>query len=261
VEIPVWMSKGIIIFGARLEIATMNTPQTLNSIIIEDNDIDREMLCLSLQKYPFIHLSGIFTNPIESLEMLKSGKVDLIFSDIDMPEINGIEFFKTQMNPPLCIFVTVHPEYAIDAFDVQAVDYIMKPIREERLDKAIQRTLELIEIKSKAIQYTLQFEQDFMMIREGNESTKVYARDILFLEALTNYTKVVTEKKTYITLQNLKGFLDHLPKEKFIRIHRSYAVSREKIDGFATSEIVIGPHHLPIGKTYRQTVKNLARID
>jgi two-component system LytT family response regulator len=237
----------------------MDTPQTLYSIIIEDNDIDREMLSLSLQKYPFIHVSGIFTNPVEALEMLNSGKIDLIFSDIDMPEINGIEFFKAQQDPPLCIFITVHPEYAIDAFDVQAVDYIMKPIRQERLDKAIQRTLELIEIKSKALRYTLQFEQDAMMIREGNESSKVYARDILFLEALTNYTKVVTEKKNYITLQNLKGFLDHLPKDKFIRIHRSYAVSREKIDGVSTSEIVIKQHHLPIGKTYRQSVKSLVR--
>jgi DNA-binding LytR/AlgR family response regulator len=237
----------------------MNTPQTLYSIIIEDNEIDREMLSLSLQKYPYIHVAGVFTNPIESLEMLHSGKVDLIFSDIDMPGINGIDFFKAQQNPPLCIFTTVHPEYAIDAFDVQAVDYIMKPIRPERLEKAIQRTLELLEIRSKALQYTLQFEQDAMMIREGNETTKVYAREILFLEALTNYTKVVTEKKNYITLQNLKGFLDHLPKEKFIRIHRSYAVAREKIDGLTTSEIVIGKHHLPIGKTYRQTVKSLAR--
>lgn len=239
----------------------MNTPQTLYSIIIEDNDIDREMLSLSLKKYPFIKVSGIFTNPIEALEIIKSGKVDLIFSDIDMPGINGIDFFKTQNEPPLCIFVTVHPEYAIDAFDVQAVDYIMKPIRQERLDKAIQRTLELIGIKSKALQYTLQFEQDSLMIREGNESTKVYTGDILFLEALTNYTKVVTAKKNYITLQNLKCFLDHLPKDKFIRIHRSYAVSREKIDGLTTGEIVIGEHHLPIGKTYRQAMKSLARAD
>jgi DNA-binding LytR/AlgR family response regulator len=239
----------------------MNTPQTLYSIIIEDNEIDREMLSESLRKYSFIQIQGIFTNPIEALEILKSGKIDLIFSDIDMPGINGIDFFKTQRNPPLCIFVTVHPEYAIEAFDVQAVDYIMKPIRLERLDKAIQRTLELLEIKSKALQYTLQFEQDALMIREGNESTKVFSRDILFLEALTNYTKVVTQKKNYITLQNLKGFLDHLPKDKFIRIHRSYAVSLEKIDGYTTSEIVIGEHHLPIGKTYRQSVKSLARTD
>jgi DNA-binding LytR/AlgR family response regulator len=99
------------------------------------------------------------------------------------------------------------------------------------------------------------------MIREGNESTKVYTREILFLEALTNYTKVVTAKKNYITLQNLKGFLDHLPKDKFIRIHRSYAVSRDKIDSLATGEIVIGQHHLPVGKTYRQAVRGLARTN
>lgn len=238
----------------------MNTPQTLASIIIEDNEIDREMLSHSLQQYSFIKILGVFTNPIEALEMLKSVNIDLIFSDIDMPGMNGIDFFKAQKNPPLCIFTTVHPEYAIEAFDVQAVDYIMKPIKSERLDKAIQRTQELLEIKSKALQYTLQFQQDSMMIKEGNETSKVFTGEILFLEALTNYTKVVTEKKNYITLQNLKGFLDHLPKDKFIRIHRSYAVSLDKIDSITTSEIIIKNHHLPIGKTYRQVVRNLSRI-
>lgn len=238
----------------------MSNPSTLQCIIIEDNDVDREALIHYLRDYSFLHINASFSNPVEALEILNNSKIDLLFSDIDMPGISGIDFFKTLKNPPLCIFVTVHPEYAIEAFDVQAVDYIMKPIRIERLDKAIHRTLELMEIKSKALQYTINFEKDSLMIKEGTTSSKVFIGDILYLEALTNYTKVITEKKKYITLQNLKGFLEFLPKEKFVRIHRSYAVAIDKVEEVTASEIKIGGQALPLGKTYRQSVKNLVRM-
>lgn len=231
--------------------------KSLNCVIIEDNQVDRLLLEEYLSKYTFLTITASFTNPIESLEYLKRGFTDLLFIDFDMPFINGIDFVKSFPGAPPCIFITVHPEFAIDAFDIQAIDYVLKPVKPERLEKAIQRTMELLDIKSKALQYNLQFENDFLMIKEGTSVSRVNIADILYLEALTNYTKVVTAQKKYITLNNLKSFLDYLPQSRFMRIHRSYAVAIDKIQGLNKNEIQIGEQRLPLGKTYRQDVKKL----
>ncbi|MBO9202122.1 MULTISPECIES: LytR/AlgR family response regulator transcription factor [Niastella] len=229
----------------------------LNCVIIEDNPVDRLVLEEYLSKYSFINITAKFPNPVESLEYLKTHIINILFLDVDMPVINGIDFLKTFPDPPPCIMVTAHPEYAIDAFEVQAIDYLLKPVKPERLDVAIQRTLELQEIKSKAVQYSMHFENDFLMIKEGTVLNKVNIADILYLEALTNYTKVVTMHKKYITLNNLKSFLDNLPPKRFLRIHRSYAVAVDKIRGVYKNELQIVEQRLPLGKTYRQEIKKL----
>lgn len=227
----------------------------LHCVIIEDNEVDKALLEEYLSQYPFIQVTGSFTNPVESLEHLKRGDTQLLFIDVDMPVINGIDFVKSSEYVSNCIFVTAHPEYAADAFDVQAIDYVVKPFRQERLDKAIQRALELLEIRSKALQYSSFFEQDYLMIKEGTAVNKVSISEIVYLEALTNYTKVITAKRKYITLNNLKNFLDYLPPARFIRIHRSYAVAIDKISGIDKNDLLINEQRLPLGKTYRQEVK------
>lgn len=230
--------------------------KVLNCVVIDDNEVDRSLLEAYLSKYPFIRVTGSFSNPVESLDHLQQTNTELLFVDIDMPVINGIDFMKSVQQPALnCIFVTAHPEYAADAFDVQAVDYILKPIKEQRLDRAVQRTLELLEIRSKAIQYSLFIENDYLMIKEGTSISKVNIGDIEYLEALTNYTKVITAKRKYITLNNLKNFLDYLPTTRFIRIHRSYAVALDKIEGMDKNDLLIAGQRLPLGKTFRQEVK------
>jgi len=229
----------------------------LNCVIIEDTLVDRLLLEEYLSRYSFITVAGSFANPLESVEHLKTHVTNLLFIDVDMPVLSGIDFLKSMTNPPPSILVTVHPEFAIDAFDIQAIDYLLKPVKPDRLDKAIQRAIELQEIKSKALQYNLHFENDYLMIKEGTAVNKVHVADIVYLEALTNYTKVITEQKKYITLNNLKSFMDHLPENKFLRIHRSYAVAVNKIRGLYKNELLVGEQRLPLGKTYRQQVKKL----
>jgi len=229
----------------------------LNCVIIEDTLVDRLLLEEYLSRYSFITVAGSFANPLESVEHLKTHVTNLLFIDVDMPVLSGIDFLKSMTDPPPSIFVTVHPEFAIDAFDIQAIDYLLKPVKPDRLDKAIQRAIELQEIKSKALQYNLHFENDYLMIKEGTAVNKVHVADIVYLEALTNYTKVITEQKKYITLNNLKSFMDHLPENKFLRIHRSYAVAVNKIRGLYKNELLVGEQRLPLGKTYRQQVKKL----
>src|SRR5882757_202122 len=172
--------------------------KNLHCVIIDDNRLDRMLLEEYISRHSFLSIAGSFHNAVESLEFIKRGNIDLLFIDVDMPVINGIDFLKSLQNPPPCIFVTVHPEFAIDAFDIQAIDYLLKPVKQERLDRAIQRTLELFEIKAKAVEYSLLFENDFLMIKEGSAVSKVNIHEILYLEALTNYTKIITARKNYI---------------------------------------------------------------
>ncbi len=233
--------------------------KNLNCVVIDDNRLERVLLEEHISKYSYLKVTASFSNPLESLEFIKKGTTDLLFIDVDMPVMTGVEFLKSLPSPPPCIFVTVHPEYAIDAFDIQAIDYLLKPVKPERLGRAIQRTLELLEIKAKATQYSLQFENDFLMIKEGTTVSKVHLHEIICLEALTNYTKVVTKEKNYITLNNLKNFLDQLPQNRFIRIHRSYAVAIDKVKGLDGNDLLIGGQSLPLGKTYRNEVKKLIK--
>jgi len=231
----------------------------LNCVVIEDNRLERMLLEEYILRYNFLKIAGSFHNPVESLEFIQRGTTDLLFIDVDMPIMSGIEFLKSLPAPPPCIFVTVHPEFAIDAFDIQAIDYLLKPVKPERLDKAIQRTLELFEIKDKATQYGLHLENDFLMIKEGTTVNKLYLHELIYLEALTNYSKIVTSTKKYITLNNLKNFLDELPQDRFLRIHRSYAVAIDKVKGFSGNDLLVGDQMLPLGKTYRHEVKKLIK--
>jgi DNA-binding LytR/AlgR family response regulator len=230
-----------------------------NCVIIEDSFIDRLLIEEYVKESPLLKLLASCENPIESLDILNSGKVDLIFLDIDIPVINGVDFFKKISCRPLCCFITSHPEYAIEAFDINAFDYILKPVKKDRFEQTIRRLEELRAIKTKAEQYHLLFEQDCLMVKEGTSISKVMVKDVVYLEALTNYTKIVTAERTYITLMNLSNFLNKLPKEKFLRIHRSYAVAVKKVQQIESAELKLMQFKLPIGKTYRHDVNQVFR--
>lgn len=231
----------------------------LNCIVIDDEELDRLFIKELVLSHKDLKLLASYANALESIEALRTMKVDLLFLDIDMPLINGVNFLKRLEKPPLCIFVTSHPEYALEAFDFHAIDYLLKPVKKERFDLAIERAAELLRIQEKALHYELRFEKESITIKEGNSINKVYIDEIVYLEALTNYTKVVTSQRKYITLKNLKNFLEDLPKEKFIRIHRSYAVAKNKIKSLQQGEIVAESFTLPLGKTYKKDITNALR--
>lgn len=226
-------------------------------VIIEDNFIDRLIVEEYAKQHPSLRLIASLSNPVESFEILRAGKVDILFMDIDMPGMNGMEFFRKLSNQPLCCFITSHPEYAIEAFDVHALDYVLKPLRKHRFDQTVRRLEELTAIRAKAEQYDLQFEQDVLMIKEGTSVNRVLIHDVIYLEALGNFTSVVTAEKKYTTLMNLGNFMEKLPREKFLRIHRSYAVAVNKIKRMEDGELRLGQTRLPIGKTYKHDVSRI----
>lgn len=231
--------------------------EQINCIIVDDEELDRMMVEDLVLNTTGLQLIGSFNNALESVEVINNKVIDLLFLDIDMPVISGVDFLKKLEMPPLCIFITSHVDYALDAFELHAVDYILKPVKKERFDAAVERAKELLSIQQKALQYDLSVENDRLTIKEGNTINKVLINDIIYLEALTNYTKVVTKAKKYITLNNLKNFLEDLPQDKFLRVHRSYAVAKNKISSAGDGEIFLGEYKVPMGKTYRKTVNQI----
>jgi len=226
----------------------------VSCIIIEDDEFDRKAVEYFVQQISFLQLIGSYENVLEAQPVLRAADIQLILTDIDMPVLNGLDFFKSLTNPPLCIFITSHPEYALDGFESQAFDYIVKPLKFGRFEQAANRAREYLEIKGKAALYTIEIENNMLFFKEGTSTIQLKFSDILYLEALGDYTKIITPEKKYLTLQNLKTFIEKLPESKFLRIHRSFAVAMDKVKIIKDNEMIVGNITLPVGKTFRRYV-------
>jgi len=229
----------------------------INCLIVDDNELDRLALETYLEAYSFIKLQGSFENPLDCLEIIHKKNIQLLFLDIDMPDINGLQFFSSLKNPPLCIFVTSFAEYAVEGFDSYALDFLVKPVRPERFDRSINRAKEFLQIKDKARLYDVHFADDFLTIKESYDLVQIKLSDIIYLEALKDYTKVITPLKTYLTLSNLKNFIEKLPESRFLRIHRSFAVSIKQIRKLEQHELLLENFRLPVGKTFRNEISRI----
>lgn len=223
-------------------------------IIIEDDELDRKTNEHFVEQISFLQLIGSYENVLEGLASIKNADIQLIFMDIDMPVMNGLDFFKSLTKPPLCIFITAHPEYALEGFESHALDYIVKPLKFERFENAVERVKEYLEIKEKAVLYDIEIGTNVLSFKEGTSTIHLRFSDIVYLEALGDYTKVITREKKYLTLQNLKTFIEKLPENKFLRIHRSFAVAMDKVNVLKDNEVVLDNFKLPVGKTFRRAV-------
>ncbi len=233
--------------------------EVISSFIIDDDELDRLAIEAHLEQYPYIKLEGSFASPFECLELIRKKNIKLLFLDIDMPGINGIDFLNSLENPPLCIFITSHPEYALEGFETHALDYLLKPVKIDRFDRSIKRAREFLQIKNKALLYDVHFADDFLTIKESYDLIQIKISDIIYLEALKDYTKVITPQKTYLTLSNLKNFFEKLPGNRFLRIHRSFAVSINQIKKMEQNELLVSKVRLPVGRTFRNEVNQYLR--
>lgn len=227
---------------------------TVSCMIIEDNEFDLKSTEQFVHQIPFLELKGRFENALEAQSFIQKSEIQLLLMDIDMPVVSGLDFFKSIDNAPLCIFITAHPEYALEGFEYHAFDYIVKPLKFERFEQAAVRAKEYLEIKAKAELYDIEFKRNTLLIKEGTSTIQLKISDIIYLEALGDYTKVITAHKMYLTLHNLKSFIEKLPEQKFIRIHRSFAVAIDKIKVLKNNELVMENVKLPVGKTFRREV-------
>jgi DNA-binding LytR/AlgR family response regulator len=229
--------------------------KTIRYVNVDDNNFDRDAVKTLALAYPALLQAGQCSGPVEAMEMIKSLSPDLIFLDIEMPDANGIELLKNVRRlVPMAVFITSHPSYAIDGFELNALDYILKPCTAERFAACMKRVEEYWEMKQKALLYEVHFEKDIITIKEGYNQVNIPAQEIIYCEAMQDYTKIVTASKNYLTLATLSDFIRHLNTELFIRVHRSYAVNIKKVNAYAPGKLMMENIEIPIGKTYRSHI-------
>jgi DNA-binding LytR/AlgR family response regulator len=231
--------------------------QKLQCVIIEDHAIDAEYLLSFIKQYDFLEHKVSFANPLEAHGYIEEYKPPVVFMDIDMPIVNGMDYFKQLKYEPICIFVTAYSEYAWEGFEAQAFDYILKPVKENRFEQTMQRLQEYLLVKQRADLYDTLIEENTITIKEGTIKHVININDILYIEALKDYSKVVTEKQKILTLSKLKHFLEKLPASQFVRVHRSYAIALNKVQKASQNDVYIHNKNIPIGKTFKNTIKLL----
>jgi DNA-binding LytR/AlgR family response regulator len=224
----------------------------INCIIVDDEPLAIEIMESYVQKVDQLVLKGSFRNAVTAFSFLQGNPVDLIFLDIQMPKLTGIDFLKTLKNPPKVIFTTAYREYALDGFELEIVDYLLKPIPFDRFLKAVGRALQQPHVSQSRI-VTEQTEQP-LFFKVDKKMVKVNMSDILYFESIKDYVKIKTQEKEIITQQKIGYLEESLPKNSFLRIHRSFIAAISKIESYSASEIEIGKIHLPIGRNYKNEV-------
>lgn len=227
----------------------------VNCIVVDDEPLARDIIENYISRIESVNLIASCKNVYEAFNSLQKDKINLIFLDIHMPDIKGIDFFK-ELNPsPQVIFTTAHADYAAKAYDLGAIDYLVKPIEFTRFTKAISRVLKQIYYpetvdNSKPIE-----PQDYIYLKIEKKLQKIFLKDILYIESSNNNIKVKIAERDIIAHKKISEIYDTLPKHKFIRVHRSYIISIDHIDSFSPVEIEIKKYKIPVGRKYRENVK------
>ena len=233
----------------------------LNCLAVDDNEIDLDLVCHFIAKVPFLNLVASCSSPLEVQGYLLKRQVDLIFSDIEMPDINGMEMIKSVANPPQIIFLTSFPGFALEGFAINATDYLLKPFTFDRFLQAANRALERHSNKQ-----TIQKEEvrghdktaaDHFYIRSEHKFVKVPYDDVVYIEAVKDYVKIFTKDQTYMPPVNMKTIESELPVSQFLRINRSNIINIKKIESFDNNFVTIHGMELAIGESYRDLVLQL----
>jgi DNA-binding LytR/AlgR family response regulator len=229
--------------------------RTIHCLIVDDEPVAREIMEDHLAKIEAIKIEGSCKNAIEAFNILNRKKIDLIFLDISMPEISGLSLAKSVNKNVKIIFTTAYREYAVDGFDLRAVDYLLKPISFERLLQAISKYLD----ENAVIQKTERIElipekSESFFVRAERKMVKICFSEILYIESLADYVKIHLADKTIVTRETISGIEAKLPQQEFLRIHRSFVVALSAIDSFTNEYVEIGKKQIPISRSYKKEV-------
>lgn len=223
-----------------------------NCLIVDDDEVARLKVVSIVRNFPIFNIIGNFSSAIAAFSVSEKEPIDVLFLDIDMPTLSGLELRKKLMNIPVCVFITSHPEHAAESFELETLDFIVKPLREERFAQTVSRIEEFMEIKQKAVLYETSFGDDFIYIKDGYEKVKVKLHDILYIEALKDYCILVTSYKRYCVFSSIGNLIKESHFSHFIRIHRSYAVQKQFVEKVGANEITLFNNtKLPIGNAFK----------
>ncbi len=226
----------------------------MNCIIVDDEPLAREAIELLTKDISFLKLAGTFNNAASAGKFMEEAPVDLIFLDIQMPGITGIEFAKTISKRTLIIFTTAYSEYALDSYEVDAIDYLIKPVDPERFRKAAEKAFAYHSLLLQENKEDVEPSADeYFFVKSERKYFKVKFEDILFVEGLKDYVILQLEEQRIITRMNLKAMYDLLPKSVFLRVNKSYVVNTAHIEAFDNNDIFIKTHEIAIGSSYRDS--------
>ena len=229
--------------------------EKLNCIIVDDIEIDRLMVSSYVKRYSNFEILGVCSNALNAIDFIENNKVDILFLDIDMPNLSGIELRKKALEIPACIFITSHPEYALESFELEALDYMVKPINALRFSQTVKRIEDYMDIKNKASLFEATVGGGSVFIKEGTVETKVNISDVLYLEALKNYTIINTKNNKHRILLNIGLLLKDESFHSFIRVHRGYAVQKHFIKRISSQEVILNnSFSIPVGRSYKENL-------
>jgi len=232
----------------------------IRCLIVDDEPLARDIIENFVSRIEQLELVSTCATAIEAFNLINKYEIDLLFLDIQMPEITGVEFLKELNNPPKVIFTTAFDGYALDAFNLNAVDYLVKPIEFSRFLKAVNKIFERVKISpSVSARYEEKDNYDtvFIYLKVEKSMQKIFLCEILYVESLKNYVKIKTLNREIIAYKSLNSMLDVLPDKKFIRAHRSFVIAKDHIDSFSPSEINLKGNKIPIGRNYKKSVKEI----
>lgn len=230
----------------------------LRVLIVDDEPHAIEVIENYLANFGNMEIAGKCNNAIQAFQLLQQKPVDLMFLDIKMPGITGTDLLKSLKNPPKVIFTTAYSEYAVDGFELNAVDYLMKPISFDRFLRAIDKVYQLNDNKATAIishEKPMGDTEAFLYLKVDRKTIKINVNDILWIESLRDYVKVITADQAYISKQKISFLEEMLPENKFVRIHRSFIVSLSRITSFYSYSVEVNGRELPVGRNYKQEMQ------
>jgi two-component system, LytTR family, response regulator len=231
----------------------------MNCIAIDDEPLALKLLADNIGKVAYLNLVATCSNAFEAMNALQENKIDLIFIDIQMPGLTGLQYISTLENKPLVIFITAYKQYALESYDLAVVDYLVKPVSLERFIRACNRAKELYDLKAVKTVLPEQVHQDYFFVNSDYSQIKVMFNDIVWMEGLRDYVKfyLKSTNKPLVIRSSLKSIEEQLPSNKFIRIHKSYLISVESIIAIRKNSVFIKDKELPVGDTYREAVDKM----
>ncbi|HKK58014.1 MAG TPA: LytTR family DNA-binding domain-containing protein [Salinivirga sp.] len=224
------------------------TDTKLNCLIVDDEEVAREVMASYISKVPYLELKASCENAIDAHEVITQEEIDLVFLDIEMPGLSGIDFLKTVAHKPHVIICSANKDYAVEGFDLDVDDFILKPVTFERFLKAVG--------KIRAEEKPIELNENYFYVNENKRMVRIDMSNIIYIESLRDYVRIVTTQKKVITHQHLSDFESKLPSDRFMRIHRSIIVAIDKIQSFTSSLIDVGEKELPVGRNYKEDVQN-----
>lgn len=228
--------------------------EKLSCIIVEDEPLAAEVLEDYIKQVPFLDLVNIYEDALFALEALKKQKVDVIFLDIHLPKLKGLDFIKTLKSPPQIVITSAYREYALDGYELNVTDYLLKPINFNRFLMAVNKLKNQQETELPSMATLHSGERPHLLININKKKIKVFYDEILYIESRKEYINIVTDKESHLTKYQLTDIEAELDKASFMRIHRSFIVARNKIKAFNAAEVELGGQVIPIGRSYKELV-------